>query len=278
MTLPWAWLAGDVLKGKNIKESIMKCGKIRASVKRLQRVCLVIVVGVGVSLHTNMLLSNILRKVPSTRSFFGAVGAQDKQGSFSISLDWLTVDLHRALYIFSLLLLFFASHWFSQGWCLQQRMMLLSLMFKGLRVAHYTSSTSPDTGTITRRCFGMGMGESTCPCGSDSFSLNQQHLSSQADNTRLLNVVVCIVCCFEQMIFICTRVIFVPHMLLHRCRVSCFWLRVLRCLLLAWCLCLFEFHWVHGRRIIYSSVWPVSSLMQRNFALLTVLYKGWDDG
>ena len=60
---------------------------------------------------------------------------------------------------------------------------------QGLRVAYYTASTSPDTGTTTRRRFGMGTGESTCRCGSDSFILIQHRLSSQADNARLLNVV-----------------------------------------------------------------------------------------
>ena len=140
-------------------------------------------------------------------------------------------------------------------------------------------STSPRSGNTTRRRFDMGIGESTCPWGNDSFSFTQHLLSSKADSARLLKDVVCIVCCFERRIVICTCVVFCSSN--ASLNMSCFILRT-RCFemplarLMAVSVSLYFMLYIFGRRrIISSSVWPaVSSLKHPNLALFTVLYMG----
>ena len=143
---------------------------------------------------------------------------------------------------------------------------------ESLRVTYYTASTSPDTGTITRRCFGIATVESTCPWGSDSFSLIQRRLSSQADNARLLNVFIYILCCFERMSVICTRFFLIGLcidivLFLTRC------LEMTASLILHG-VSLYFILYILRRRIISRVRLAVSSLNQSNLALFTVLYVG----
>ena len=137
---------------------------------------------------------NRLRRTPWSLSrgrrdnfgFWGAFGGLEMEGTFMLRND---LRNEKMMKLTLLCICFLERHWLLN---LSNRK-LLPLVREARRSNAHNHSTSPRSGTITRRRFGMGTGESTCPCGSDSFSVTQHLLSSQAFKARLLNVVVCIV-------------------------------------------------------------------------------------